>query len=182
VAFFTMSLLPDLFDLPNIHSPAGLPNENDGAAVVVPPVDEPEVPPTDAAPKSEGFAAPPLSPPVFPNENAPEAGCDAPDVVCALPKSGGLLAAGVVDAAPNSEAPELAAPLPKRGGAAPGVLEPEFALFALFVLPNKFEVPGVAAPPNRGLFGVLLLLVPKLNAMVREPAASPSVWYVVCRG
>jgi hypothetical protein len=178
MALFTMSHSSDLPGLPNIHVPAGLPNEKDGAAAVVPPVEEPELAPTEAAPKSEGFAAAPLSPPVFPNMKPPEAGCDAPDVACALPKSGGLLAAGVVDAAPNSVAPELAAPLPKRGGAAPGVLEPEFALFAP---PNRFVLPGVAAPPKRGLFGVLLLLVPKLNAMVREPTASPCVWYVVCR-
>lgn len=170
-----MTGLRDLSSLLNIvNVPAGLPNANDGAVVVVPPNDAPELPVT-APPKGDGFAAPPASPPVFPNEKPLDADCNAPDVVCAFPKMLGLLASGVLDPPPNRLPPELGAPLPKRGGAAPGVLEPGFVLFAP---PKRFDVLGVAAPPNKGLFGVLLLLLlagPKLNAIMRGWSASGCV-------
>lgn len=157
---------------PGFYVPAGLPKENEGAAVAgVPPVKEAGLPPAAAAPKSEGFAAPPVSPPGL-KEKPPDAGCDAPGVACALPKMPGLLAAGVLDAPPNSVDPELAAPPPKREEVAPGVLEPEFAALLLLAPPKRFE-PGVAAPPNKGLFGVLLLLLPKVKAMMGGYAASP---------
>ena len=157
---------------PNTYLPAGLPNAKEGA--VVPPVVAPEVPPAPAPPNSEGFAAP-ASPPVFPNEKPPEAGCDAPGVACGFPNRLGLAAAGVLEPPPKSADPEPVVPPPNREGAAAGVLEPEFAL--VFAPPKRLDVPGVAAPPNRGLFGVLLLLLllPKLKDMVRELAGVPGV-------
>lgn len=158
--------------LPNVvNVPAGLPKANDGVVPVLPPVAAPKLP-VAPPPNNDGFAAPPASPPAFWNEKPPDAGGCAPDVACVFPKRLGLLAAGVLDPPPNRFPPELAAPPPKRDGAPAGVLVPAFVLFAL---PKRLDVPGVAAaPPNRGLFGVLLLLlVPKLNAMVREfPAAA----------
>lgn len=144
-----------------LYAPAGLPKEKLGVDVaVVPPVAAPELAGVPIPPKSEGFAALPASP-VGLNPNGLDAGCDAPAVACVPPKSG-LDVAGVVDAAPNSELPPAAPP--KRDEVAAGVLVPDDAL--LFALPKRFEVPELAAPPpNRGLFGVLLPLFPKLKAM-----------------
>ena len=152
------------------YVPEGLPKAKLGAAdAVVPPAAAPELA-VPAPPNSEGFAVPP-APPAGPNEKGVEAGCDAPAVVGVLPKSG-LLGAGVVVAPPNSEFPPAAPAPPKREGAAAGVLVPEDVL--LLAAPNRFEVPELAAAPNRGLFGVLvLLLLPKLKAMVLESTASP---------
>lgn len=148
---------------PVLYVPAGLPKEKPEVAAGAGPV-VPELAAAPAPPKSEGFAAPPASPPGL-NEKGLDDGCDAPAVACVLPKSG-LDAAGVVDAPPNSEDPPEAAP-PKRDGAAAGVLVP--ADVVLFAPPKRFDVPELAAPlPNSGLLGVLLLLFPKLKAMVGE--------------
>lgn len=151
-----------------VDDSAGLPNEKEGVNVaVVPAVVEPELAVVPAVPKSDGFAVP-LAPP-FPNEKGLEADCGAPVVVCEAPKRlGGLLAAGVFDpAAPNSVDPEFE-PAPKRD-APLGALVPGVVLL-LFAPPKEFDALELAVP-NRGLFGVLLELFPKLNAMLSDSAA-----------
>ena len=138
-----------------------MPKEKLGDDVaVVPPVAAPELAVAPIPPKSEGFAALPPSPAGL-NPKGLDAGCDAPAVACAPPKSG-LDAAGVVDAAPNSELPPAAPP--KRDEVAAGVLVPD----DVFAPPKRLEVPelGAPPPPKSGLFGVLLLLFPKLKDMV----------------
>lgn len=133
--------------------PAVAPNPKEGAEDVAAP---PEAPPAPPPPKRASFGA---SPAVFAAPpKPPKVGVDdVPDVAWPPPNNApGLLVAGVLEAPPPKTLDELVAvlPLPKR--ALPGVLEAAFP-----VLKRDGVVPlDELAAPNKGLFGVLLLLLP----------------------